>query len=224
MKTMTAEAVNELDASIARHVSEELDWDPRVLSDDVSVKVHDGVVTLTGFVNGYSQKIAAERAAQRVYGVRGVADDITVKPLLARTDPQVAEDVVHALGMRDDVPDGTAKVLVKDGWVTLDGRADWAFQRAAAESVARNVRGVKGVSNSIILKPRVSPKGVHDLIRGALHRNAEVDARRIAVDAADGTVTLRGNVASWSERWQAESAAWAAPGVAKVRNELSIQP
>jgi osmotically-inducible protein OsmY len=211
---------NQLRATVATQI----DWDPQVLSKDISVSAHEGVVTLTGFVHNYYERMAAERAAKSVYGVKAVANDIEVKTMASRTDPEIARDIVHAMAVDVTVPDDQIKVTVKDGIVILDGRVDWNFQRTVAAACASRVSGVRAVTNNITVKPAVSPADVRIRIEDALKRSAEVDSRRISVTASDGTVTLSGNVRSWLEREEAERAAWAAPGVSGVVDHIAVVP
>lgn len=213
----------EADRQLRDAVMRQLDWNPEISSQDISVSAGDGSVTLTGFVHSYVEKVAAEKTAKSVYGVKALANDISVKPL-ARTDPEIARDIVEALKIDGRIPDDRIKVGISDGLVTLEGTLDWNFQRQAAESCARKVNGIRGITNQIQLSPRVSPGDVKIKIEEALRRNAEVDARRITVTAADGTITLAGSVRSWFERDEAERAAWAAPGVTSVVDRIAIVP
>jgi len=212
------------DNQVRNAVTMQIEWEPEVMSRDISVAVRDGVATLTGFVHHYYEKIAAERAAKSVYGVKAVANDIEVKTALARTDPEIARDVVHAMSVDATVPENKIKVTVKDGFVTLEGKVDWYFQRSGAAACVNRIGGVRGVINSITVKPVATPSDVKTRIEEALKRNAEVDSRRISVTATDGTVTLNGNVRSWFEREEAERAAWAAPGVSNVVDHIAVVP
>jgi osmotically-inducible protein OsmY len=219
MKT-AKESDNQLRDAVLR----QLEWDPQVTSNDINVATADGVVTLTGFVHHYAEKYAAEKAAQAVYGVKALADDIEVKLGSAHTDPEIARDAVHAMKLNVTVPDEKIKTLVNEGFVTLEGTVDWDFQRRGAESCVRNVAGVRGVVNHLKVKPRVSAGEVSTKIEEALRRNAELDARRITVSATDSKVHLYGSVRSWFEREEAERAAWSSPGVAEVIDHISIVP
>lgn len=188
------------DDEIRNAVLQELKWEPKITSTDIGVAVKDGVVTMTGFVSSYWEKDAAEKAAKRVYGVKAVANDLEVKLLSSRTDPEIARDIVHELQSHISIPAENIKVTVRSGWVTLEGRVDWQYQKVLAESVVKRIRGVLGISNNIEVKPAVSPSDVKSKIEDALKRSAELDARRITVEVDGSTVTMRGSVRSWAER------------------------
>ena len=212
------------DSDIKRDVEDELRWDPDIDSTDIAISVKDGVVTLAGFARGYSDKLEAEAAAKRVAGVVGLANDIEVRlpSLDQRPDPEIARDAIAAIKNRLPLVSEQLKVLVRNGWITLEGEVEWDFQRLSAERAVRRVKGVKGVTNSIQLKPRVQPTEIKRKIEEAFRRNAEIDANRITVEAHDGEVMLKGTVRSWAERQEAERAAWAAPGVRRVDDRITI--
>jgi osmotically-inducible protein OsmY len=209
---------------LQKDVAAELKWEPRLREEEIGVTVRDGVVTLTGFVPDYSQRRVAAKAAERVAGVRAVAQDLVVKMPEAhqRSDTELAHQIVNALAWDIEVPNEKIKAKVDNGWVTLDGEVDWQYQRNAAERTVRYLTGIKGVNNLIVIKPHASPYDVAQHIKAALHRSAEADARKIQVTASDGTVTLTGTVRSWPERSEVERAAWSATGVTAVDDRLAV--
>ena len=213
-----------LDSDIRRDVEDELRWDPDIDATDVAVAVNNGVVALTGFVRSYSQRTQAERDAKRVAGVLGVANDIEVRlPVIdQRPDPDIVRDAVSALKSELPYSSENIKVIAKDGKITLEGTVEWNYARERAETAVKRIRGVKGVTNSITLKPKVAPYEVRRKIEDAFRRSAEIDASRVTVEANGSEVILRGTVKSWAEREEAERAAWAAPGVTKVDNRVTI--
>jgi osmotically-inducible protein OsmY len=215
------------DIQLRQDILDELKWDPSIREAEIGVIVKEGVVTLNGYVEHFGQKFAAERAAERVSGVRALADDLKIKlPFsLQRSDTEIAHAALRALDWDIEVPDKAVTVRVDDGWVTLHGNVEWQYQKSAAERVVRFLTGVKGVLNQIAIKPKMaSPMQVSDRIKDALKRSAEVDAAHVAVDAVEGKVTLSGTVRSWAERGDAERAAWAAPGVSEVVDKILVSP
>jgi osmotically-inducible protein OsmY len=214
------------DDEIKRDVEAELRWDPDIDASNIAVNVKSGVVTLTGFIPSYLQKFEAEKDVKRVQGVVGVANDLEVRlpSVDQRPDPDIARDAVEALKTQLPYSYQSFKVVVRDGWITLEGDAEWNYQKEKAEMAARGVKGVKGVINSIKIAPKVPAQEVKRKIEEAFLRSAELDAKRIEVEASDGEVVLKGTVHSWFEREQAERAAWQAPGVRKVEDRIVIQP
>jgi osmotically-inducible protein OsmY len=212
------------DEEIQRDVLAELQYDARVQPNEIGVAVKDGVVTLTGVVDSYAKKWAAEEAAHRVRGVKAVANEIEVRLSSSdeRSDTDIAAAVVHALEWDAFVPIEKLDVTVSKGWVTLRGEVEWQYQREDAERVVRRVSGVKGVTNLIVVKPRVTPSELKQKIEHALIRNAELDAQRITVEAQGSKVILKGTVRSWTERQEAERVAWSAPGVTSVENRIIV--
>jgi osmotically-inducible protein OsmY len=214
------------DKNLKIHVQNALEWEPSVDAGDIGVAVVEGVVTLRGNVRTYAEKETAERITLHVFGVKAVANDLVVHLPTAfeRTDTEIAQAAASALKWNTNVPAGEVSIAVRDGWVTLQGSVEWYYQRDAAVRCVRNLFGVKGVTNSIVVRPRVQPTDVREQIEAAFKRSAELDARRINVTARDGQVILTGNVHSFAERREAERAAWAAPGVILVDDRLAIVP
>jgi len=213
------------DTDVQTDVLDEFVWDPEVEAAEVGVEVDDGVVTLTGTVDSYAIKLAAERAAQRVDGVRAVANDLSVRGPLTHNDTDIAQDVADALERNVAVPLNQVEVTVQNGKVTLRGEVSWAYQRTAAVNSVRYLRGVRDVINQIQIKqPKVSAVEVKNGIEQALRRAAELDADRIRVRTEDGHVTLSGMVRSLAEKQEAAFGAWRAKGVTQVTNNLEIRP
>jgi osmotically-inducible protein OsmY len=211
------------DAQLQKDVMDEIKWEPCVTAAEIGVSVANGVVTLNGTVPTYAAKWAAERAAQRVEGVKAIAEEIQIKlhGLHTRTDAEIAAVAATSLKEHVWVPTDI-QATVENGWVTLKGVVNWEFQQRAAMDSVRFLAGVKGVSNNITLKATVKPSAIKDAIEKALVRNAEVDAGNVKVAADGGMVTLSGSVRSWSERNEAGAAAWNAPGVNNVRNDIEV--
>jgi osmotically-inducible protein OsmY len=213
------------DFDIRRDVEDELRSDPDIDATDAAVAVKDGVVTLTGFVRSFRQKRKAEEDVKRVAGVVGVANNIEVRlPIIhRRPDPDIARDVVEAIKRELPFSWEGIKAIVEDGWVTLEGEVEWQYQREWAEKAVWNVRGVKGITNDIKVRPQV-PVDIKRKIEAALRRSAVIDASRILVEASGSEVILRGTVRSWAEREEVERAAWRAPGVSHVDNRIRVEP
>lgn len=213
------------DTDLKRDISDELKWEPSIGEREIGIAVKDGVVSLTGYVQSYAEKFAAERAVERIHGVKALANDLHVKlpTSFVRTDTEIAHAAVSAMQWDIQVPDDRIRAKVENGWVTLEGDVEWQYQRNAAERAVRYLIGVKGVSNLITVKPKkVSTSEVSQKIKNALKRQAEVDADRISIESLDGRVTLKGTVRSFAEKEEAELAAWGAPGVTSVEDLIAI--
>lgn len=203
---------------------DELKWDPILTASEIGVSVKNGVVTLSGYVNSYSKKIAAENAAKRVKGVSTIAEDINVRLGLddERTDTEIAEAALDALKWNVNVPDDKIKIKVENGWVMLEGDADWQYQKDTAANAVRDIAGVKGVSNLIMLSPKADVSVVEKNIRRALQRSADIEANNIDISTVGNKVIIKGKARSWAERREIERAAWSSPGVTEIEDDLLI--
>ena len=213
------------DTDLKNDVLAELLWDPLVPETRIGVSVNHGVVTLTGHVDSYAEKVATRRAAQRVGGAKAIAVELDVVPAgeHRRSDTEIATAAEQALGWNTSVPQGRVKILVEKGWVTLSGELDWNFQRRAVERLIRPLKGVVGIIDNIQLKSSPAPSDLGLRIQDALTRQAMREAKRMDILVLGGVVTLSGHVHSWAESNAAEGAAWSAPGVSRVNNQLTVE-
>ena len=218
-------AAMKTDSDLKRDLLSELSWDPLVPEARIGVSVNAGVVTLSGHLDTYSEKIAAKRAVERVSGVKAVALELDVVPagIHQRSDTEIATAVEHVLGWNTSVPQDRVKVTVEKGWITLSGELEWNFQRRAVERMIRPLKGVLGITDNIRLKTLPISVNLSARIQDALTRQAEREARRIDISVDGSVVTLNGHVHSWAERNAAEGVTWSAPGVSRVVNQLVIE-
>lgn len=212
------------DIELRQNVSDALEFDPSVDAANIGVAAADGVVTLSGHVPTYAEKLKAEEIAMRVRGVKAIALQIEVRPAgtHATADDEIARRLLEVLRWNTTVPEDKIRATVQNGWVTLSGAVEWNYQRDAASRAVQGLAGVRGVANTIKITPRATPADLHTRIEQALRRQAELDALGISIELSDGAVTLRGKVHSLAERRVAEQAVWAAPGVREVRDNLSV--
>ena len=220
---MAIASLTDTDVRVRDAVLRQLEWDPEVDVSAVGVAAKNGTVTLTGYIDTYAGKLAAERATKRIRGVRAVANDIEVRLKLERTDTDIAADVTRALELRSTIP-GTVQAVVHHGHVSLTGHVYWEFQKRDAEKALRHIRGVRAVVNHIIVASGAVERDVRHRIVQALHRNANIDARQITVSVSGDRATLTGHVETWLERESAERAAADAPGIASVDNRIVVEP
>ena len=220
---MTTATIPGADVRLRNAVVRALDWDPELNASEIGVSAVDGVVTLTGFVDSYAGKLAAERAAKRVRGVRAVANDLMVRLRIARSDTDIAHDVAKALALTPALAD-TVQAAVHQGRITLTGMVEWWYQKELAETIVRHLRGVLAINNYITVQPHAAQQDLRRRITRALHCHADFDARHLTVMTDNDVVTLSGTVASWTQREAAERAAACAPGVARVDNHIIVSP
>ncbi|CAG2128884.1 periplasmic protein [compost metagenome] len=212
------------DHQIQKDVTEELDWDPAIDAASIGVEVHKGIVTLSGHLSSYSEKLAAERAVERISGVRAVIIKLDVHPPGALLDEAVAEAAREALQWHVHLPADAIKVRVERGWVTLSGDVDWGYQKHLAERTVSQLRGVIGVVNSIRMHEKAASPDVEKRIEEALRRHAVREAHHITVKVEGGTATLSGHVDSLADRRAAVGAVWSAPGISAVIDQLETRP
>jgi osmotically-inducible protein OsmY len=220
---MSTATLTDQDLRVRDAVMQQLEWDPAVDAGAVGVSARDGAVTLTGSIKTYAGKLAAERAAKRVRGVRAVANDITVTLAVGRTDTDIAADAATMLRLHHEVPD-TVQAAVHHGHVTLTGTVDWHYQRLQAEKAVRHIRGVRQVIDHVAVVPRAAGKDMRRRIAQALYRNASLDAKHVEVTVTGSVVHLRGTATSWLQRQAAERAAYDAPGITLVDNQIIVEP
>ena len=217
--------IKKSDTDLKRDVLAELKYEPSVKVTDIGVLVKDGTVTLNGYATNYGEKWDAVRAIKRVAGVKAIADDIEVKlpDSQCRTAGDIATAAANQINCSTMIPTGTVSVTVREGWITLEGEVEWWYRKDAAEKAVQYLAGVKGVTNQILIKPTLSPTDVEKAIKSAFERNALLDAFKIQVETTGNRVVLRGTVRNYTEREEAERAAWAAAGVFSVDNQLKVE-
>ena len=212
------------DIQIQQDVMDQLKWEPLLAASEIGVSVKNGIVTLSGIVDTFSKKLTAEKAAKSIAGVKVVAEDIQVgiSPLFRRSDAEVAQAVLNALGWHTGVQHETIKIKVEDGTVMLEGEVEWEFQKVSARTAIENLAGVKHIINMIVVKPKVVATDIEKEINAAFHRSATIDAHKVTAVVSGTKVTLKGKVKSFAEKADAERAAWAAPGVTAVESKLEV--
>lgn len=213
------------DVEIQKDVMDELKWQPFLHASEIGVAVKNGVVTLSGLVDTYGKKLAAENAAKNVFGVKAVAEDIQVgiSPSYRKTDAEIAEAVINALKWHTAIPDDRIKIKVEDGLVKLEGEVEWDFQRTSAKNAIQYLAGVRSVINLITVRPKVSAEDLEKKISAAFHRNATIDSAKVNVAVLGNKAILSGKVRSFAEKTEAENAVWAAPGIFSLESKLTVE-
>ncbi|MEY9626410.1 BON domain-containing protein [Sinorhizobium fredii] len=212
------------DTTLRQNILDELEFEPSIDAASIGVTVNDGIVTLTGHVSTYLEKQTAENTVSRVKGVKGLAEEIEVRPVGAHVtaDDEIARRAVQSIDWNVGIPKDSVQVKVQQGWVTLTGKLGWQFQKNAVADAIRGLAGVRGVLNNIEVTPRPRAGDIKKRVEDALKRDAELEAQNIRVDVIDGKVTLEGKVKAWSERQTVERAAWSTPGVKTVEDRISV--
>jgi osmotically-inducible protein OsmY len=216
--------IEKTDTELQKDVMSELKYDPSVKVSDIGVLAKNGTVTLNGYATSYSEKWEAVHATKRVAGVKAIADDIEIQLPASyhRTDTDIAAAAINQIEWSTTIPNGTVQATVRDGWITLDGEVEWWYQKNAAGGLVKQMAGVKGVTNSISISPKVTKKEVETDIKSAFKRNAMLDAQHIRVETSGNNVILHGQVRNYSEYDEAERVAWSEAGVSSVDNRLEV--
>jgi osmotically-inducible protein OsmY len=222
-KFMSTATLTNQDLQLRDAVLQQLEWDPAVDASGIGVTAHERAITLTGTINTYAGKLAAERAAKQVRGVRAVANDLEVKLIAGRTDADIAADTAAALRLHSQLPQDV-QAVVHHGVVRLSGSVPWYYLYLEAEKAVQHIRGVRQVINDIRISPPEAGRDLRKRIAQALYRNASLDAKRIEVTVSDHIARLTGTATSWLQRQAAERAAYDAPGITIVDNQIIVEP